>query len=77
MPLELPRRSHNPIVDSIVLTYRSDGRATGEAYVGFETPDDSKRAMELHRKSMGSRYIELFLSNKEEHGRALARFGNR
>jgi heterogeneous nuclear ribonucleoprotein F/H len=69
--------SYSPVLDSIVLTYRSDGRATGEAYVGFETPEDSKRAMELHRKSMGNRYIELFLSNKEEHGRALARFGNR
>jgi len=69
--------SYNPILDSIVLTYRSDGRATGEAYVGFENPEESKRAMELHRKSMGSRYIELFLSNKDEHGRALARFGNR
>ncbi len=67
----------NPVLDSVVLTYRSDGRATGEAYVGFETPEDSRRAMELHRKSMGNRYIELFLSNKEEHGRALARFGNR
>ncbi len=67
----------NPIPDSIVLTYRSDGRATGEAYVGFEAPEDSKRAMELHRRSMGNRYIELFLSNKEEHGRALVRFGNR
>lgn len=69
--------SYNPVLDSIVLTYRSDGRATGEAYVGFESPDDSKSAMELHRKSMGTRYIELFLSNKEEHGRALTRFGNR
>ena len=69
--------SYNPVPDSIVLTYRSDGRATGEAYVGFQSPDDSKRAMELHRKSMGSRYIELFISNKEEHGRALQRFGNR
>ena len=69
--------SYNPVLDSIVLTYRSDGRATGEAYVGFETPEDSKNAMDLHRKSMGTRYIELFLSNKEEHGRALARFGNR
>ena len=69
--------SYNPVLDSIVLTYRSDGRATGEAYVGFESPDASKSAMDLHRKSMGSRYIELFLSNKEEHGRALARFGNR
>lgn len=68
---------YNPIQESIVLTYRSDGRATGEAYVGFITPDDSKRAMDLHRKSMGTRYIELFISNKDEHGRALQRFGNR
>jgi heterogeneous nuclear ribonucleoprotein F/H len=68
---------YNPILETIVLTYRSDGRATGEAYIGFETPEDSKRAMELHRKSMGNRYIELFLSNKEEHGRALTRFGDR
>ncbi len=70
-------KEYNPVLETIVLTYRSDGRATGEAYVGFETPEDSKRAMELHKKSMGSRYIELFLSNKEEHGRALARFGDR
>lgn len=70
-------KEYNPVLETIVLTYRSDGRATGEAYIGFETPEDSKRAMELHKKSMGSRYIELFLSNKEEHGRALARFGDR
>lgn len=68
---------YNPVQESIVLTYRSDGRATGEAYVGFMSPDDSKRAMDLHRKSMGTRYIELFISNKDEHGRALQRFGNR
>lgn len=68
---------YNPILDSIVLTYRSDGRATGEAYIGFNSPDDSRSAMDLHRKTMGSRYIELFLSNKEEHGRAIARFGGR
>lgn len=70
-------QEYNPILESIVLTYRSDGRATGEAYVGFGTPEDSKRAMDLHRRSMGNRYIELFLSNREEHGRALVRFGNR
>jgi heterogeneous nuclear ribonucleoprotein F/H len=69
--------SYNPIEESIVLTYRNDGRATGEAYVGFASAEDSKRAMDLHRKSMGSRYIELFISNKDEQGRALARFGNR
>ena len=68
---------YSPVIDSIVLTYRSDGRATGEAYVGFDSADASKKAMDLHRKSMGSRYIELFISNKEEHGRALVRFGGR
>jgi heterogeneous nuclear ribonucleoprotein F/H len=69
--------SYSPVQDSIVLTYRNDGRATGEAYIGFASAEDSKRAMDLHRKSMGSRYIELFISNKDEQGRALARFGNR
>lgn len=68
---------YNPILDSIVLTYRNDGRATGEAYVGFASPEDAERAMALHRRSMGSRYIELFISNKDEQGRALARFGSR
>jgi heterogeneous nuclear ribonucleoprotein F/H len=67
---------YNPIQESVVLTYRNDGRATGEAYIGFATPDDSERAMELHRRSMGNRYIELFISNKDEQGRAMARFGN-
>lgn len=68
---------YNPVQESIVLTYRNDGRATGEAYIGFGSPEDSKRAMELHRRTLGSRYIELFISNKDEQGRALARFGNR
>ena len=68
---------YNPVPESVVLTYRNDGRATGEAYVGFASPDDAKRAMELHRRTMGNRYIELFISNKDEQGRALTRFGNR
>ena len=69
---------YNPVPESIVLTYRNnDGRATGEAYVGFERPEDARRAMELHRRMIGQRYIELFISNKEEQGRALARFGDR
>lgn len=68
---------YNPVPESIVLTYRNDGRATGEAYVGFNTPDDARRAMELNRRMMGSRYIELFISNREEQGRALVRFGSR
>jgi heterogeneous nuclear ribonucleoprotein F/H len=64
---------YEPIEDSICLTYRSDGRATGEGYVAFRTPDHAEKAMSLHKKMLGSRYIELFISNKEEHGRAKAR----
>ena len=66
---------YNVVFDSIVLTYYNDGRATGEAFIGFQTPNDSRRAMEcLNRRSMGNRYIELFIATKEEHGRAWARF---
>jgi heterogeneous nuclear ribonucleoprotein F/H len=68
---------HKIIPDTVVLTYRGDGRATGEGYVGFESPDHARDAMNLHRNSMGSRYIELFISNKDEHTRAFARFGGR
>ena len=66
-------KGYKPVDGSICLTVRSDGRATGEGYVAFATPEDSKSAMALHRNTIGSRYIELFISNKEEHGRALSR----
>lgn len=68
---------YNIIPESVVLTYRNDGRATGEGYIGFETADDAKTAMTLHRQMMGPRYIELFISNKEEHNRAFSRFSGR
>ena len=64
---------YEAIEDSICLTYRNDGRATGEGYVAFPSSEHGQRAMNLHKKSLGSRYIELFISNKEEHGRAKAR----
>ncbi|GKY95560.1 hypothetical protein MPSEU_000517500 [Mayamaea pseudoterrestris] len=69
-------RAYNPIPESVVITYRNDGRPTGEAYIGFMNSDEAQRAMELHRRSMGSRYIELFISNQDEQSRALARFGS-
>lgn len=70
-------QGHNIVPETVVMTYRGDGRATGEGYIGFLTPDDAKDAMGLHRKTMGSRYIELFISNKEEHNRAFTRFAGR
>ena len=66
------------VESTIAFTFKSDGRATGEAYVEFSSPEDSHKAMlGMHRKIMGSRYIEIFISFKEEHARALVRFQNR
>ena len=57
---------YNHIPESVVLTYRNDQRVSRESYVRFESPDDAKNAMVLHKKLMGSRYIKLFISNKDE-----------
>lgn len=66
-------KEYKPIESSILLTYRVDGRSTGEGYVAFEDAEDAKDAMTMHRSTIGSRYIELFISNKEEHTRNVAR----
>lgn len=66
-------KEYNPVEDSIIFTYRSDGRATGEGYIAFKNAADAKNAMALHRSTIGSRYIELFISNKEEHARNVGR----
>lgn len=66
-------KEYKPIETSAILTYRGDGRATGEGYVAFKNAADAKAAMTLHRSMIGSRYIELFISNKEEHARNVAR----
>ena len=66
-------QGYNPIESSILLTYRMDGRSTGEGYVAFADADEAKAAIGLHRSTMGSRYVELFISNKEEHSRNISR----
>lgn len=43
-----------------------DGRVTGEAYVEFGSEEDARRGLQRHRDQMGSRYIELFRSSKQE-----------
>lgn len=63
-------KEYNPKVDSALVTYRFDGRATGEGYVAFDNIDDAKSAMTLHRRNLGSRYVELFISNKDEYKRS-------
>lgn len=69
-------KMYDPVENSITLTYRSDGRATGEGYIAFNSSDSAKNAMVLHRNTIGSRYIELFISNKEEHTRSVLRENN-
>lgn len=60
--------------ESVVFSFRSDGRATGEAYVSFKGPDEAREALtKLNRNMMGTRYIELFVSSKDEHRRMATR----
>ncbi|ERN00886.1 hypothetical protein AMTRI_Chr03g45510 [Amborella trichopoda] len=59
--------------DNITLMINSEGRATGEAFVEFASPEDSKAAMVKDRMTLGSRYIELFASTPEEAEEAASR----
>ena len=59
--------------DSINITFMPDGRPTGEAFVEFASAEDSEAAMERDRKTLGSRYIELFASSQEELNEALSK----
>ncbi|XP_061368617.1 uncharacterized protein LOC133311575 isoform X2 [Gastrolobium bilobum] len=59
--------------DSIHVIMNSEGRPSGEAYVEFESAEDSKAAMEKDRMTLGSRYIELFSSSYSEMEEAISR----
>lgn len=52
--------------EGVLFVKKPDGRATGDAFVMFETEEDASKALEKHRESIGSRYIELFrITNAE------------
>ncbi|ESQ47788.1 hypothetical protein EUTSA_v10021270mg [Eutrema salsugineum] len=59
--------------DSVHVTVNVEGRPTGEAFVEFENADESRAAMVKDRKTLGSRYIELFPSSIAELEEALSR----
>ncbi|KAL9255328.1 Epithelial splicing regulatory protein 1-like protein [Drosera capensis] len=63
--------------DNIHIMYNPDGRRTGEAFVMFSKPDHAKAAMTKDRKTLGSRYIELFVSSPQELDEALSGSGAR
>ena len=48
----------------LVIAY--DGRPTGVAFVEFASAEDAATAMAKDRQSLGSRYVELFPSSREE-----------
>ncbi|KAL3845028.1 hypothetical protein ACJIZ3_002431 [Penstemon smallii] len=59
--------------DKIQIACRSDGKATGEAYVEFASAEEAKRAMCKDKMLIGSRYVELFPSTPDEARRAASR----
>ena len=52
--------------DGVLFVKRPDGRATGDAFVLFAEEEDAEKALEKHKDSIGSRYIELFRSTTAE-----------
>ena len=61
----------SPLVhDSIHIVLSVDGRPSGVAFVEFVSAEDAKTAMIKDRSSMGTRYVELFPSSREEATRA-------
>jgi len=55
----------SPLVPSqIHIHYGTNGRATGEADVEFETHEDASAAMERDKHHMQHRYVELFLQSQ-------------
>ncbi|XP_013780783.1 epithelial splicing regulatory protein 2-like isoform X2 [Limulus polyphemus] len=52
--------------EGVLFVRKADGRATGDAFVLFESEDMAARALQKHRELIGSRYIELFRSTTAE-----------
>jgi heterogeneous nuclear ribonucleoprotein F/H len=59
--------------DNIHIVTHADGRATGEAFVEFGSPNESRDAMKKDKMTLGTRYVELFPSSREEATRAAAK----
>jgi len=47
----------------IHITMDDRGRASGDAFVELETSEDMDEALKMHKRDMGSRYIEVFEAN--------------
>lgn len=47
--------------NGVLISRYIDGRATGDAFVLFDTEEEAAKALKKDRESMGNRYIVLFL----------------
>lgn len=65
----------SPENKAIMFTTTQDGRPTGEAFVEFASEEDQKEALKRHRNKIGSRYIELFVSSKDDMTQAPSQLG--
>lgn len=66
-------KEFNVAEEKVLIACRPDGKATGEAYVAFESTEVAKQAMSKDRDMIGSRYVELFPSTHDEVRRAESR----
>ncbi|EJW77191.1 hypothetical protein WUBG_11899 [Wuchereria bancrofti] len=44
----------------ILFVNKSDGRPTGDAFVMFDNEEAGQKALTKHKRTIGTRYIELF-----------------
>lgn len=72
MQIEFFKTGDNAVVGDIdpekdiLFVNKSDGRATGDAFVRFVEKGDDVKALAKHKEVIGTRYIELFRSTTAE-----------
>ena len=60
----------------ILMVRNNFGKATGDAFVLFETEEAGCAALRKHRAILGSRYVELFRSSQSEVQQVLNSYSN-